>query len=57
MGQSLSAQKLIYVSCSAPTMVRDLQLLGGDYRIEQVNLIDLFPGTYHYETQVTITFK
>ncbi|WP_036860886.1 class I SAM-dependent RNA methyltransferase [Porticoccus hydrocarbonoclasticus] len=50
-------KKLIYVSCSAPTMVRDLQLLGGDYRIEQVNLIDLFPGTYHYETQVTITFK
>lgn len=38
-------KKLIYVSCSAPTMVRDLQLLGGDYRIEQVNLIDLFPGT------------
>jgi len=31
--------------------------LGGDYRIEQVNLIDLFPGTYHYETLVTISFK
>ncbi len=55
--KAFKPKKLIYVSCSAATMVRDLQQLGEKARIEQVSLIDLFPGTYHYETLVTVTFK
>lgn len=55
--KAFKPKKLIYVSCSAATMVRDLQQLGEKMRIEHVSLIDLFPGTYHYETLVTVTFK
>lgn len=54
--KALKPKKLIYVSCNAATLVRDLQLLGSQCRIEHISLIDLFPGTYHYETLVTVTF-
>lgn len=49
-------KKLIYVSCNAPTMVRDLQQLTGKYKVSYVGLIDLFPSTFHYEVLVTIEF-
>ena len=52
----MKPEKLIYVSCNAATLVRDLQLLGSQCSIEHISLIDLFPGTYHYETLVTVTF-
>lgn len=55
--KALKPKKLIYVSCNAATMIRDLQQLSGKYVIEQISLIDLFPGTHHYETLVTITFN
>jgi len=54
-------KKLIYVSCNAATMVRDLQQLSGQpfsskFSIDHIELIDLFPSTYHYETLVTVSF-
>lgn len=55
--KAFKPKKLIYVSCNAATMVRDLQSLEGKYCIDQVSLIDLFPGTYHYETLATVTFN
>ncbi len=55
--KAMKPKKLIYVSCNAATMVRDLQQLTGKYAIEAVSLIDLFPGTYHYETLVSVSFK
>lgn len=54
--KAFKPKKLIYVSCNAATMVRDLQQLTGKYSIDHVGLIDLFPGTYHYETLVTVSF-
>lgn len=54
--KALKPEKLIYVSCNAATLVRDLQLLGNQCNVEYVSLIDLFPSTYHYETLVTVTF-
>ncbi len=55
--KALKPKKLIYVSCNAATMVRDLQQLTGKFTIDQVSLIDLFPGTYHYETLVSVSFE
>ena len=54
--KAFKPKKLIYVSCNAATMVRDLQQLTGKYSIDQISLIDLFPSTYHYETLVTVNF-
>ena len=55
--KAFKPKKLIYVSCNAATMVRDLQQLTGKYSIDHVELIDLFPSTYHYETLVTVSFS
>jgi 23S rRNA (uracil1939-C5)-methyltransferase len=46
---------VIYVSCDAPTLIRDLAgLVGGDYRIAAVRGLDLFPQTPHFETVVLL---
>lgn len=55
--KTFKPKKLIYVSCNAATMVRDLQPLTGKYTLDHIKLIDLFPGTYHYETLVTVSFS
>jgi 23S rRNA (uracil747-C5)-methyltransferase len=39
---------IIYSSCNAQTMAKDLQQLPG-YRIARVQLFDMFPHTAHYE--------
>lgn len=39
---------IIYSSCNAQTMARDIQSLSG-YRVQRVQLFDMFPHTSHYE--------
>ena len=39
---------IVYSSCNAQTMAKDLHALPG-YRIERVQLFDMFPHTAHYE--------
>ena len=39
---------IVYSSCNAQTMAKDIQLLPG-YRIARVQLFDMFPHTAHYE--------
>jgi len=47
----LAAPRLIYVSCDAATLARDLVVLGhAGYRLDQLHLVDLFPQTFHLET-------
>lgn len=45
-------QYIAYVSCHPATMIRDLKAIIHDYQIKKNYLIDLFPGTYHYETMI-----
>lgn len=39
---------ILYSSCNAESMAKDIQMLP-DYRIERVQLFDMFPHTAHYE--------
>ena len=49
-------EKIVYVSCKATSLVRDLELLQGrGYRVERSCAVDLFPGTVHVETVVLLT--
>ncbi len=52
----LAVPRMVYVSCDPVTLARDLAVLTrGAYRIDSVDLIDLFPQTYHMETIVHLS--
>ena len=44
----MAPEYIIYSSCNAQTMAKDIASLPG-YRIERVQLFDMFPHTAHYE--------
>ncbi len=54
IARSLSGARpgsIIYISCSPPTLARDLFFLAGlGYRVSRAVLIDMFPQTYHVES-------
>lgn len=43
-------KKVLYISCNASTLARDLNLLKGTYNVEKIIPVDLFPRTNHVET-------
>jgi 23S rRNA (uracil1939-C5)-methyltransferase len=48
-------RRIVYVSCDPPTLGRDLGvLLAAGYVTASIDAIDLFPGTSHVETIVTL---
>lgn len=45
--------KILYVSCDAATLARDLSLLvAAGYKMTQAGIMDMFPQTHHVETMV-----
>ena len=43
--------EIVYVSCDPVTLARDLkQLTGEGYKLAELNLVDMFPQTFHMET-------
>jgi 23S rRNA (uracil1939-C5)-methyltransferase len=46
----LRPERLAYVSCRPSSMVRDLQLLGERYALEEATAVDMIPLTPHVET-------
>lgn len=54
--KELKPRTIVYVSCDPQTLARDLSVVSpGDYRIDMVEGLDMFPQTYHFETFVRLT--
>jgi 23S rRNA (uracil1939-C5)-methyltransferase len=52
----IPADRVVYVSCDPTTLARDLAILTRDgFRIESIDMIDLFPQTFHIETVVHLS--
>lgn len=51
----LRVPRIVYISCSPPTLARDLRLLYDlGYRALSVEPLDMFPQTYHIECVTTL---
>ena len=51
----LKPKKIIYISCNPETQARDLKMLKGDYRVETIQPVDMFPFCGHVETVVLLS--
>ena len=57
--KKIAPERIHYLSCDPATLARDLaQLIGtngdGPYEVENINLFDIFPQTYHMEVLVRL---
>ena len=48
----LAPRHLLYISCNPTTLARDLSKISASYEVASLDLVDLFPMTYHFETMV-----
>jgi 23S rRNA (uracil1939-C5)-methyltransferase len=46
----IAPETIVYVSCDPTTLARDLAILQATYKITSLQLVDLFPQTFHLET-------
>ena len=48
----IAPQHILYISCDPTILARDLSKLSAKYAVTSLDLVDLFPMTYHFETVV-----
>ena len=46
--------RIVYVSCNPATQARDLQLMDANYKVAEVQPVDMFPHTPHVENVVLL---
>jgi len=52
---NMKPSKIVYVSCNPTTLARDLKIFcEKDYKLENVQPVDMFPHTYHIESVVKL---
>ncbi|MDD3106899.1 MAG: 23S rRNA (uracil(1939)-C(5))-methyltransferase RlmD [Bacilli bacterium] len=54
---SLNPRTIVYVSCEAKTLARDIKQLEKNYEITKIAAVDMFVGTYHVETVICLKNK
>ncbi len=52
----INAKTLIYISCDPMTLARDISILS-NYNVVKVNVLNMFPRTYHVECVVLLSLK
>ncbi|HNZ50806.1 MAG TPA: 23S rRNA (uracil(1939)-C(5))-methyltransferase RlmD [Bacilli bacterium] len=52
---NMQPRSIIYVSCEAQTLARDVKTLSPVYEIKKMAAVDMFVGTYHVETVCVLT--
>ncbi len=53
---NFNADRLVYVSCKASSLAKDLTVFEGNgYKVERVCCVDMFPRTYHVESVVLMS--
>lgn len=55
--KQIKPKKLIYVSCNPMTLARDIQKLSEEYKINDIELFDMFPNTHHVECVSVLSRK
>jgi len=51
---AMAPQRIVYVSCNPATLARDLGMMKEQYRIVEVQPVDMFPHTFHIEAVVKL---
>lgn len=51
----MEIEKIVYVICNPATLARDMENMENlGYKLNEVQPVDMFPGTYHVEEVVSI---
>jgi 23S rRNA (uracil1939-C5)-methyltransferase len=50
-------ETIVYVSCNPATQARDLALLDGKYKVNEIQPVDMFPHTHHVENVIKLSRK
>ena len=50
----VAPERIVYVSCNPATQARDLQLMDAQYKVAEVQPVDMFPHTHHVENVVLL---
>lgn len=55
---NFGVERMVYIACKPTSLARDLEMLQGrGYQVERMGCVDLFPGTVHVETVVSLSLK
>jgi 23S rRNA (uracil747-C5)-methyltransferase len=55
--KAMEPKTVIYSSCNAESLVRDLRVLSSTFSLSRVQPFDMFPMTEHFETLVELALK